>query len=499
MDHDDNNDDGGDDYLSAQNEAHIRLMLTRRAAVTDTSERQQQVLEDGALAHAVAESLLLPQKRRLPPASPPASPPSPPPEDRDAALARRLQQNEAHQADEELAQALEQSEQEAVHHRLQAHLQETQESRSLERHQGSWDCLQCTFTNEPYQRRCAACGTEAPPHVLVFSDIPNIRFGLEIEMLIPMGKRDGFSLQSIAKDLTRMGPPSVFFQGYTHETSEEWKMVTDSSIKTSNDEDLCFELVSPILLGSEGLAKLRLVMENVRKLGIATNASCGFHVHVDAEGSHGSPIRTLESLKRIAQCFVALENAFDLLVALSWDAATITHHRRANSNRYCLSNRLAFGEQSNQQRWQQIDEATSRNRLVELVNPSQDRYRKLNLTNIVNRHRPSTCEFRHHGGVEDLQEAEAWVRFLLLFCQNAATNTTYKKCLLPESATPQDELRALFDLVGCVGLEQFFVVERRLFVEQHHHAQNWTCRVCRRSFRNSRSLAQHVAALQHER
>ena len=28
-----------------------------------------------------------------------------------------------------------------------------------------------------------------------------------------------------------------------------------------------------------------------------------------------------------------------------------------------------------------------------------------------------TCEFRHHGGVEEIKEAEAWVRLILQLCQ----------------------------------------------------------------------------------
>jgi hypothetical protein len=37
---------------------------------------------------------------------------------------------------------------------------------------------------------------------------------------------------------------------------------------------------------------------------------------------------------------------------------------------------------------------------------SHDLYRKLNLINNIRRERPSTCEFRNHGGVEDTLQAK---------------------------------------------------------------------------------------------
>jgi hypothetical protein len=133
--------------------------------------------------------------------------------------------------------------------------------------------------------------------VLTFTGLARLRFGLEIEIIGPDGKRDGYTLESIAKDLTPLGGgsagPKVVFMDYSHETTIlDWKIVTDSSLSSENgeDRDLCFELVSPVLQGEgmAGLESFRAVMANVRKLEIATDASCGFHVHVDAMSSTGS-------------------------------------------------------------------------------------------------------------------------------------------------------------------------------------------------------------------
>lgn len=357
---------------------------------------------------------------------------------------------------------------------------------------GSWDCPVCTFVNHPYAKQCSACDLKAPSHVLTFNALPQIRFGLEIEIVVPDGLRDGFSLAKIAKSITNLGPEKVEFLGYTHATTRHWKIVPDSSIE-GNDSDLLFELVSPVLQGDEGLCELRSVMDNIRRIGVSTNASCGFHVHVDAE--QGSPISSLLALKSVARCFVSLENAFDLLVSCA-ENDSHGRNRRTNRNRYCKSNRIAFGQLSNRQRWNNISSASSRKQLVKMLNPGYDRYRKLNLTNVALRDRPSTYEFRHHGGVEDLKEAEAWVRLILSFCLNATKPSAMEKCLLPEGSQVKDEVKALFDLVGCDGLEQLFMVDRKLFLEERNK-NTWNCRDCRKSFTNSRSLAQHCQAVGH--
>eukprot|EP00560_Eucampia_antarctica_P003841 CAMPEP_0197836318 /NCGR_PEP_ID=MMETSP1437-20131217/28531_1 /TAXON_ID=49252 ORGANISM="Eucampia antarctica, Strain CCMP1452" /NCGR_SAMPLE_ID=MMETSP1437 /ASSEMBLY_ACC=CAM_ASM_001096 /LENGTH=57 /DNA_ID=CAMNT_0043442383 /DNA_START=101 /DNA_END=271 /DNA_ORIENTATION=+ len=57
-----------------------------------------------------------------------------------------------------------------------------------------------------------------------------------------------------------MGPETVHYRGYTHETSDTWKIVTDSTIQENQiNQDLCFELVSPILCGNKGLQSLRSI------------------------------------------------------------------------------------------------------------------------------------------------------------------------------------------------------------------------------------------------
>jgi len=444
-------------------------------------------------------------------------------------------------------------------------------ARSEEKQNGCWDCPRCTFVQiSPYESNCSQCKMEAPANQICFKPIPtNLKFGLEIEIIVTDGKKDGYTLELIAERLTSLGPEIVTYMGYTHCTTPGiWKIMPDSSVvgrrrscgqssgsgdantntntnACYDDDDICFELVSPPLQNEDGLSQLRSIMNNVRRLGIATNASCGFHVHVDAtEGT--TILGTLSSIKRISQRFVSLENAFDLLVVKQQQQQQQHHtsNRRTNCNKYCGSNRLAgFGRLSNRQRWCRLSEATTNQQIVQMMNGNNnnchnsggggsgggltsidnlDRNRKLNLTNIVKPERESTYEFRHYGGVEDLFDSECWVRLILLFCYNTATAATatatddlgtgtsslngeqhyqqyYDRCILHERATAKDELRVLFDIVNCPGLEQVFTIDRKLFLSsQQVKNDHWSCYTCDKVFDSSRSLSQHCITLQHQ-
>lgn len=431
-------------------------------------------------------------------------------------LARACQNAETFHADEELVSAVRSSQ---VQHSIDTTrrglndlLNEQRCRSSSDRNAGRWDCRKCTYLNEPYATSCAACDAAAPPGILTYADVSPLRFGLEIELIVPNGKRDGFTLANLARQWNASlassssnddTVPRLLFLEYTHETIPDWKIVPDASLQGDSPHDLCLELVSPVLQGEEGLHQLRAVMERLRSLGIATNSSCGFHVHVDATSGAEQAVPSMSSfdgVRKVARCFLALEDAFDLLVGLSWEheLANISRQsgRRANQNRYCQSNRIAMGTCSNRQRWDRISDACDFHTLVRTVCP--DRYRKLNLTNIVDSNRPSTCEFRNHGGVEDLQEAEAWVRLLLRFCERASNPSTNDTtiCLLSQGATPKDEVGALFQLLDCPGLEQYFRVERRLFQEERF-TNPWKCRICHREFQTCRALSQHKEARNH--
>ena len=431
-------------------------------------------------------------------------------------------------------------------------LEERQHRQGQERWEGSWECPACTYRNPPYHYKCQACRSEPPSHVLAFCPIvPDLSFGVELELIIPNGQRDGYSCEWVAQQMTQRGGVPTIYQGYTHETTREWKVVTDASLSSSNPtDDLCVELVSPILCGQKGLEAMRHAFESVRTLGISIHESCGFHVHVNAAKATPGPTTTttdasstdaingdsstapslvlgeVSNLKRLAQYFVLLETAFDAIVAGSATSSSPSssppprrrYRRTANYNRYCQSNLLAFGTKSPRQIYEAIQETTSIRQLVHMVSP--DRYYKLNLTNLIQPNRPDTIEFRQHGGVQELIQAEAWVRFLLRFCQQATLtneNTSYTgsggeiaSWIQGPPVSTNHNIDRLFQLIQCPGLQGFFTMDRQLYNRyggstschtteslEQEETKEWQCRVCRKRFRLSQDLSRHVDATGH--
>lgn len=403
----------------------------------------------------------------------------------DAIVQQQSHRDSSLAADTEMQEALLVSQQEA---NVRRSLETWAQPRPIdERNEGSWDCIRCTFRNAPYAPACVACDSSPPPHVLSFSPVPNVQFGVEFEIVLSNGLSDGFSCEWLARELTRQNLPTSYV-GYSHATTNCWKVVTDASLSSARS-DLCCEVVSPVLVGDEGLRHMRLLLESLRRLGIDVNSTCGFHVHVDAEPSSAIPeLSTLAGIKRLCQCFVSFERGFDALVG--------TRRRQGNRNRFCQSNRLAFGESSYKGRCKRIAGCVCVGYVVDLVSP--DRYRKLNLTNLTNPSRPSTIEFRQHGGVDELLTAEAWVRLVLRFCYQAvnAEQPIESLCRLHQNATEQDEIGAIFELVQCDGLHSYYTLDRNLY-QTATPIRNWKCQVCKRCFRDSRSLSQHARATGH--
>lgn len=61
-----------------------------------------------------------------------------------------------------------------------------------------------------YAKRCRICSNVLPKHVSTFEPLsPLIRYGVEIEILIPNGKADGFDFHLIATQLINLGSPCI--------------------------------------------------------------------------------------------------------------------------------------------------------------------------------------------------------------------------------------------------------------------------------------------------
>lgn len=196
------------------------------------------------------------------------------------------------------------------------------------------------------------------------------KFGVEIEAY-------NCTRERLARELRDAGI-RVAVENYNHDTRDHWKLVSDASLRGENT----FELVSPILIGEDGLKELETVCWVLDLCDVKINDSCGFHVHMDAANFN------MDTWKNMALTYKRLESVIDSFMPGS---------RR--DNQYCRSLN-AISEVK-------IRSASTISELQRVFN--NQRYYKLNLE-AYSRHR--TVEFRQHSGTTDFTKMEKWIRFL---------------------------------------------------------------------------------------
>lgn len=142
----------------------------------------------------------------------------------------------------------------------------------------------------------------------------------------------------------------------------------------------------------------------------------GFHVHFDV-GKY-----SIAELIKICQHFVKFERAIDSM---------LPHSRRTGSeesNAFFKSNsKLAketFGMDEEGVLYA-IGLCKNHEDLSNILNPlvyskSSRRYFKLNLQNLVTERQP-TIEFRQHSSTTNHEKVDAWVRFIVRFCENSVS------------------------------------------------------------------------------
>jgi hypothetical protein len=95
------------------------------------------------------------------------------------------------------------------------------------------------------------------------------RFGLEIEVHVPQAHSAEFPVG-----------------GYHHGTQLPWAPAGWNGQHDGSISDLpgmvAVEIVSPILVGEEGLCQVVHVVNYLKEIGAVVDSSCGLHVHVDA-------------------------------------------------------------------------------------------------------------------------------------------------------------------------------------------------------------------------
>lgn len=169
---------------------------------------------------------------------------------------------------------------------------------------------------------------------------------------------------------------------YNHSTSTNWKIVSDSSISGDNSN----EIVSPVLLGVDGIEQLKKATIALNKAGAKVNNTCGFHVHL------GITDLSLDNIKNLALSHIELENTFDSIVPDS---------RRGNKNTYCKS--LTSIATTKRLAIEKIKNASS---ISNLMNVISTRYVKLNLQAYT---RQGTVEFRQHSGTTTFSKIKSWI------------------------------------------------------------------------------------------
>lgn len=212
----------------------------------------------------------------------------------------------------------------------------------------------------------------------------NRTFGIEIEALVP-------SIARLENELENREIP-CHRENYNHSTRNYWKITSDGSIQSMPGYQT-FELVSPILKGSEGKNELKKVLEALVAAGTKVNSSCGLHVHHDI-GNFG-----ITEAKRLMAIYVRFESALDTLQPLS---------RREDNNFFCQGwNRQKENILRQIKNWQ-----PQRGRYANTIPVQfretffQSRYKKLNFDSWV---RYGTVEFRHHSGTVNFEKIWSWV------------------------------------------------------------------------------------------
>ena len=193
----------------------------------------------------------------------------------------------------------------------------------------------------------------------------NRRFGIEIEAY-------NCTRDHLAHELQEAGI-NVAVEGYNHNTSAHWKLVTDASLY--GNKKVCWVL---------DLCNAKV------------NESCGLHVHMDAADF------TMNTWKNLALSYKNIENTINAFMPAT---------RR--DNQYCKSlSRISE---------RRILQANTLDDLRAAF--GNDRYHKVNLEAYA-RHR--TIEFRQHSGSTNFTKMSNWVLFLgrmITFAQQAKVET----------------------------------------------------------------------------
>jgi hypothetical protein len=234
----------------------------------------------------------------------------------------------------------------------------------------------------------------------------NRKFGIELECF-------NVAIHDVVAALRNAGI-NAHSASYSGREYSVWQIKTDGSIQGVDG----FEVVSPILVGEDGITEAKKVCNILAGLGAKVNKSCGFHIH------HNAKDWKLGQFKNLFKRFAKYESALDSIQPVS---------RRENNNRYCQSivNRNGVANT-----FSKIDSCRN---IRMMSNLFDSRYVKLNFQSFI---RMGTVEFRNHAGTFDAVKVENYIR---LTGGMVALAEKGVKVSEPVANTASESLKALLD------------------------------------------------------
>ncbi|MBQ0073623.1 MAG: amidoligase family protein [Prevotella sp.] len=204
-------------------------------------------------------------------------------------------------------------------------------------------------------------------------------FGVELECNVPW--------QSVINDNNAM----FKYAGYTHVNERTmFKFVTDVSVVGENS----IECVSPILnVSTTGFNTMKKACKALNDKGATVNNSCGYHVHIGAEGMTDK--QYINFFVNYAHC----EKVIDSFMAKS---------RRENNAYYCKSIRGFLNGLATCTTKEDVQRLFGHGHITDWRQGA--RYYKVNPMAYVGH---KTLEIRHHQGTTDYTKVSNWVKFNL--------------------------------------------------------------------------------------
>ena len=169
----------------------------------------------------------------------------------------------------------------------------------------------------------------------------------------------------------------------------------------------------------------------------------------------------LSDIVKICQQFIKYENVIDSMLPESRRTGSPESNRYFNSNGQRAKEALDMKEEDV---LTALRLCNNTHELADIMNPyinslSDRRYYKLNLQNLVTS-RQSTIEFRQHSATSSFEKVEAWVRFLVRFCENTCSSEL-PTSFVNESQSVDEQFDDLFKSIIRDSVLYSYYKERR--------------------------------------